>query len=218
MAKFLVHDGTTNHEISNTNAVSGPGSSTDNIVPVFDGTTGKKLKTPTAGDTSFGSASVTFAIQPRFDLGLNLGKLARRFFDGHFGGQVSGIGHMYAFSDVNAISSDTAMDAVGGIPTGATTGYVMHRPGSIIGIGYHFGVTAETTPGTVDGEVLVDGVLGKKVTLTTSGVATYSGSDTFTRGEATFAAGDILAANNNFQTFVGTFRRTIFSVQVVFDT
>lgn len=100
----------------------------------------------------------------------------------------------------------------------ANRGYVMTRPGSIVGVAWNSDVSVETVAGDLTLEVQVNGVatlVGG--TFTTAGVAQYSTFAVAEPGLHRFAAGDVVALFLNFDTFVGTVSRQTGVVEVQYD-
>lgn len=86
----------------------------------------------------------------------------------------------------------------------ANVGYCVHRAGSITGISGRFNVLAETTPGTVTVEVLINDSSVFSAQATTSGTGAYTMHETQAPGVDLVAAGDLLTFQIVFGTFVGT--------------
>ncbi len=99
----------------------------------------------------------------------------------------------------------------------ATTGFLMHRPGSIVGISIVTTVT-ETTPGTIIAQARKNDSSVFTTTITTSGSASYEAYETQARGVDTFAAGDTIVAYVDFGTFVGTAAPIGVMIEIVYDT
>jgi len=99
----------------------------------------------------------------------------------------------------------------------STTGYLMHRAGSIVGISI-VTTTTDTSSGTIICHAYKNGASVYSVTITTTGSGTYEASGTQARGTDTFVAGDTIVAYVDFGTFTGTAAPVGAIIEVVFDT
>lgn len=100
----------------------------------------------------------------------------------------------------------------------ATRGYQMHRPGSIVGIGWSLNVAAVTAGGTFAVRIRKNGVnaFARQLTLMVTGDIGHSGIQN--RGLDTFLTSDVLTVFLDFGTFVGTIGNVFVFFEVVFDT
>lgn len=119
--------------------------------------------------------------------------------------------------DRTSINADAYMGSAA-LAYAAGYGFVMPRAGSIVGLSACANVTVEGSAGTIDVHVYKNGASVFSLTLTTAGVAVYKGQSTQARGTDTFAAGDLITAYIDFNTFVGTVAPMITLIEVVFNT
>lgn len=128
------------------------------------------------------------------------------------------IGEALPFGKVDgaAAADATFLDTIGPLLGSTTIGYEMTRAGSVIGIGVQLEAT-ETTPGTIDVDVLVAGSIVFSTQITTTGSGRYTSTSTQSPGIDAIAAGDAVSVQVNYGTYTGTFEAVVCHVEVALE-
>lgn len=115
----------------------------------------------------------------------------------------------------SSIKTGTAfLELPGRVVGSATVGYVATRAGSIVGAGVNLEVTAQTTPGTIDLEVYVNGAAVFTVTVTISGTGVYVQSGVQGVGVDAVVAGQVVSCRLAYGTFVGSIDNSVAHVEI----
>lgn len=100
----------------------------------------------------------------------------------------------------------------------ATKHFCLPRAGSIVGLSCQAEAYSFSSAGTVTIDVLINAVVVYSITLTISAAGAVENYGTQTRGTDVFVAGDNLAIQVTWGTYVGYLRNFLWIVELQFDT
>lgn len=139
----------------------------------------------------------------------------KAIFDGEIEGSLTNIGA----GTNTAASSATYLRAYNGMVMSSALGHYVPVAGSIKHVTATFNVSTHTTDETVSFTVMKNGSPIAFCSAAISGVGTYTATNTYSRGSATFSAGDILSFYMSFSVGgANTVNRVLANSWIYFDT
>ncbi len=117
-----------------------------------------------------------------------------------------------------SMNADSSLNAVGSVKLLTGDGYVMPRPGSIVGGSFLTDIIAFTSSGTLRLQLIINDANAMFVTTTISSTGKKSIFNTQARGLDTFVAGDRIRLKMNYVSGDYSYDDTLAMCEIVFDT